>query len=101
MFDHVEVLPGQLPFCFDGPDLTEEDHERLTGQLLAVHDLMADGKWRTLGEIRRTIGKGSEAGISARLRDLRKSRFGLHSVDRRRRDNNGLFEYRMEEGGCR
>jgi len=50
------------------------------------------------GEIRERIGGGSEAGISARLRDFRKIKFGGHKVYRRRRGeaSKGLHEYRLE-----
>lgn len=71
------------------------DGERLTSQLDAVLALMQDGTWRTLSEIRAAIGRGSEAGISARLREIRASRRG--QVERRRRGDpkQGLWEYRL------
>lgn len=78
---------------FDGPELQPADHGRLTGQLARVIDLMADGRWRTLAQITCLVG-GSEAGISARLRDARKSRFGAWTVEKRR-IGNGLFSYRV------
>ena len=59
------------------------DGKRLTSQLERVRALMSDGKWRTLAEIHAVVG-GSEAGVSARLRDLRKQRFGGHNVVRQR-----------------
>ena len=37
----------------------------------------------------------SEASVSARLRDLRKPRFGGHTVERRRRTQS-VWEYRLE-----
>lgn len=36
----------------------------------AVYELMQDGVWRTLPEIVEAIGAISEAGVSARLREL-------------------------------
>ncbi len=69
------------------------DGKRLCGQQKAVYELMKDGRWRTLGRIAEQVGK-SEAGISARLRDLRKPQFGSYQVDRRR-VSNGLWEYRL------
>lgn len=71
------------------------DGARLTSQLDAVLALMQDGTWRTLGEIRAAIGRGSEAGLSARLREIRASRRG--QVERRRRGDpkQGLWEYRL------
>lgn len=74
------------------------DSERLTGQLGKVFSLMCDGRYRTLGEIVNAIGGGSEASVSARLRDLRKPKFGSHVVNRRRRGEgaNGCFEYQLE-----
>jgi hypothetical protein len=67
----------------------------LTSQLAKVYRLMRDGRWRTLGDIRGIVG-GSEAGVSARLRDLRKKRFGGFTVERQRCPD-GLWEYRMEK----
>lgn len=82
---------------FDGRTF-EPHHDaiRLSGQLARVRDLMSDQRWRTLAEIVDAVG-GSEAGVSARLRDLRKSRFGGFTVDRRRRGapSAGLWEYRV------
>lgn len=82
---------------FDGLTIDDElDSDRLASLLGRVRRLMADGVWRTLAEIHEVVG-GSEAGISARLRDLRKSKFGGHLVDRRRRGDpkQGLWEYRL------
>ena len=87
----------QTVMNFDGPTFSPQyDVERLTSQLAKVYALMRDGRWRTLGEIADSVG-GSEAGVSARLRDFRKERFGGHSVERRRRGepSDGLFEYRL------
>jgi predicted ArsR family transcriptional regulator len=57
---------------------------------------MVDGKWRTLREIADALTI-PEASASARLRDLRKERFGNYQVERQRRGEGrkGLFEYRM------
>lgn len=72
------------------------DKMRLNGQLRRVYDLMRDGEWRTLWEIQGFIG-GSEAAISARLRDFRKEKFGGYEVMSRRRGaaRDGLHEYRL------
>lgn len=59
------------------------DGERLTKQLGTVRTLMADQQWRTLPEISR-MTRYPEASISARLRDLRKDKFGSYRVERRR-----------------
>jgi len=88
---------------FDGETYeAEHDHGRLTAQNLRVWQVMRDGRWRTLQEIAEQTGD-PEASISARLRDLRKPRFGGHAVDRRSRGerSRGLFEYRLHlaEGG--
>lgn len=83
---------------FDGTTYDpNHDKIRLNGQLLAVYTIMQDGEWHTLSWIRDRVGKGSEAAISARLRDLRKARFGAYEVQRRRKGsfNAGLFEYRL------
>lgn len=78
----------------------DQDEARLTGQLGAVFGIMKDGEWRTLSRIAELIWSktgalASEASISARLRDLRKVKFGGHKVERRRRSA-GLWEYRVE-----
>ena len=83
--------PGPL---FDGPGIEPQDVQRLGTQLEAVRRIMRTGRWVTLAELAAATG-GSEAGVSARLRDLRKPRFGSMRIDRRR-VGGGLFEYRMQ-----
>lgn len=88
----LELIPH-----FDGSTFEpEHDQARLAGQLERVKSYMLIGGWNTLAEIQRHAG-GSEAGISARLRDLRKPRFGAYNVERRRVEG-GLFEYRIAKG---
>lgn len=81
-------------FDFDGSTYEpQRDGHRLRGQLHAVKTLMSDGRWRTITEISCSVG-GSEAGVSARLRDLRKPKFGGYVVERRH-VRGGLFGYRL------
>jgi hypothetical protein len=78
-----------------------QDEKRLCTQLRRVFYVVVDGRWRTIQEIQAKIetdlkAHDSESGISARLRDLRKERFGAYDIQRRRRENtNGVWEYRM------
>lgn len=74
-----------------------KDRERLTRLLDRVRELMIDRQWRTLETIASKTG-GSEASVSARLRDLRKPDHGGYQVDRRRVAG-GLFEYRVNRAG--
>jgi hypothetical protein len=71
----------------------ELDFNRLSTQLEKVRQLMSDGEWRTLGEIS-AKAQGSEASVSARLREIRKNG---RTVERRRKGDprSGLFEYRV------
>ena len=67
-----EAHLGDTPHEFAGATYdAPRDNARLSNQLRAVRYVMLDGKWHTLAEIAQRVG-GSEAGISARLRDLRK-----------------------------
>ena len=72
------------------------DYQRLESQLERIKTLMSDGEFRTLAQIRNIIG-GSEAGISARLRDLRKEKFGSYIVNRKRvgDPSAGLHAYQL------
>ena len=81
---------------FDGetydPDL---DHVRLTGQLKRVHSVLSDARWHTLRGIS-IRAEAPESSCSARLRDLRKDKFGAYIVDRKRDSiNKGTFLYRL------
>ena len=72
------------------------DMKKALTQLERVYNLMRDGNWRTLPEIKRALGKGLDTSISARLRDLRKPIFGNYQVDCRGRNHiRGLYEYRL------
>lgn len=72
----------------------ERDHKRLSAQYWQVFGLMADGKWRTLEAISRELDGAPTPSISARLRDMRKKRFGSHTVERHYVDR-GLYAYRL------
>lgn len=79
---------------FDGITFDEaQDGDRLRSQINRVKNLMKDGKWRGLAEIAEAVG-GSEAGVSARLRDLRKYKFGRYLVVSKR-IKKGYWEYRL------
>lgn len=85
------------PELFDGATFNaEHDEARLLGQLVRVRTLMLDGVWRTLSEISVATG-APEASISARLRDLRKTKFGSYVVESQPRGERaaGLWEYRV------
>lgn len=73
--------------------LETEDMPRLNKQLQAVYDIMRDGNWRTLPELRYHV-KATTQSLSARLRDFRKPKFGGFLVERRK--IGGLFEYRLD-----
>lgn len=80
---------------FDGATFDPElDGERLTGQMKRVCAVMIDHQWHTIPELRERCAPASEAGISARLRDLRKPRYGSQKVERQRVEG-GLFRYRL------
>ena len=83
---------------FDGDTYTPMlDYVRLTGLLSRVYFVMEDGRWHTLGELS-VRAVGSEASVSARLRDLRKAKFGSFQVDRER-VKAGLWRYRLKLSG--
>ena len=90
--------PDREPVRFDGRTFDpNHDRVRLTRLLARVYAFMRDGEWRTLPQIAEACG-GTEASVSARLRDLRKIRFGSYVVERRRcaPPDRGLFVYRLD-----
>jgi hypothetical protein len=93
--------PPARPPRFDGATYVpvreaepDSDRERLARQLDAVKAVLLDHEWHRLSELARRCG-GSEAAVSARIRDLRKSRFGEYTITRRY-VSRGLHEYRLE-----
>ena len=98
-FSSLPLLDTPVLPRFDGETYDRTlDQPRLGRQVLAVLALMQDGHWRTLREIADAV-EAPEASVSARLRDLRKARFGRYVVDRRRRGepSRGLWEYRLND----
>lgn len=96
-----DATPDFSRATFDGETYEPaRDQVRLSGQLQAVYDVLGDGKWYRLTQLAYLASlqlggkRVSEASASARLRDLRKPRFGAHTIERRS-IGGGLFEYRM------
>lgn len=80
--------------AFDGKTYDpDRDYRRLDHLLGRVYRFMQDGAWHTLGTISHATG-GSEASVSARLRDLRKPRYGALHIERRHLSD-GLWQYRL------
>ena len=79
---------------FDGRTFNvADDGQRLTRQLDLVQRCLQDGQWWTLTALAAVTG-GSEAGVSARIRDLKKPRFGGYVIEKER-VSGGLWRYRI------
>ena len=90
--------PRANPLPFGGKTYdAKRDGNRLASALGRVYQVMSDGRWRSLAEIAQQA-KTSEAGASARLRDLRKASFRetypTKAVESKRVDG-GLWMYRV------
>lgn len=102
LFDLFNPAPGepvkQAPHFSGETYDPQHDHERLTKQLGRVWAALQGHGWHTLDELAAKTGDGP-ASISARLRDLRKPRFGEYEIERRHRGDaaRGLYEYRLAE----
>ena len=75
----------------------ERDGKRLSLQHNRVLAALRDGEWWTLSELSAHT-KDPEASVSARLRDLRKPRFGSHVIQREY-VRQGLHRYRLVSSG--
>jgi hypothetical protein len=92
----VFKFEADVPVAFKADGVTfspAHDTARLNDQLKRVMRLMLGGGWHTLREISDATGD-PESSVSARLRDLRKQRFGGWTVERRRRTQ-GTHEYQV------
>ena len=107
VFLMLELAKRAAPFSprkkamngFGGSTVEATDAPRLLTQLDAVRQLMSDGLPRTLANIAVRVSemigrKATEASVSARLRDLRKVKFGSYTVERIP-FGDGLFTYRL------
>lgn len=82
------------PSLFDGETYDPAlDEDRLATALGRVYQVLSDGTWYTIAQVAH-LAQCSEAGASARMRDLRKWRFGHHIIERQR-VSGGLWRYRM------
>lgn len=83
---------------FDGETYEPvQDQKRLASALERTYNVLSDGKWHTLKELSQVTG-ASEAGVSARVRDLRKSKFRAKFPNEKvesERLEGGLWQYRM------
>jgi DNA-binding IclR family transcriptional regulator len=90
-------MPPDTSLRFDGETyIHTRDSRRLTIQLVRVLNTISDNAWHTLHELSELTG-APPASVSARLRDLRKARFGGHTISRRY-IGSGLYEYKLGAG---
>ena len=81
---------------FDGATYDRaQDEARLGKQLERVRRYMRDGRYHTLRQISEALDY-PEASVSARLRDLRKEKWGAWVVERKRNTGGrGTYLYRL------
>jgi hypothetical protein len=95
-FDFDVPLPRKVEE-FDGETfIPKRDGERLTRLLDRVEAEMKSGKWYTYAALKKICG-GSESGVAARIRDLRKEKFGGYTIESRHKGQ-GVWEYRLVQG---
>jgi hypothetical protein len=93
-------LFGALPAACDGITIDRDiDTPRLAPHLHGCFALLRDGQPHTIADVARAVGC-TESAASARIRDLRKAKFGGHTVERQR-VGGGLFTYRLIPRGSR
>lgn len=81
---------------FDGASYDPtKDQKRLTGQLLRVFEAMRDCQWHDVASLC-DLAQVSPLSITARIRDLRKPKFGSYTIERKRGNDKGLFLYRLQ-----
>lgn len=98
--NQLELLKWTPPVILgdrDGASFDRKrDGARLNKQAQDVFNVMADGKWHDLEQIS-LLTDHPEASVSARLRDLRKKKFGGFTIEKQNHGK-GLWTYRMGQG---
>ena len=93
-FIPIEYADGVKPRI----ELAQDVNKLLKTLMGRVYVFMKNGQWRILHDIAKATG-GSEAGVSARLRDFRKARFAHYNVQavevRKVKAGGALREYRL------
>ena len=82
------------------PDLFERKEPSIGTLNAMVFSIMLDGSWRMPWEIcnavkARTQVLISDSSATARIRDLRKTRYGSHVIEKRKRVGSKAYEYRL------
>lgn len=91
---HFTVIDATDAPHFDGQTYDPKaDHQRLFAQLLRVKAVLADGEWHSLDAVA-ARARCPQQSASARMRDLRKTKFGAHIIEKRC-IGRGLWLYRM------
>lgn len=82
------------PMRFDGATYDHaRDSGRLGDQMASVFAKMKDGHWWTLHNLAVAVD-APQSSVSARIRDLRKERFGGHGIERSY-TGRGIWVYRL------
>lgn len=91
----ARALPKDLP-DHDGKTYDSGlDKSRLNSQQQDIFEAMRDGAWWTLSDLSASTGH-PEASVSARIRDLRKPKFGGFTVESKRGPGRrGTWLYRL------
>ena len=96
---HFAPVPPNAPTPtggIGGPGILPQHVAGLKAHVQKIKEIMMDNVWRDPQAIEDLVGFGHSAGTTARLRDLRKDKFGGHFVDiRYLRGGGPMCEYRL------
>lgn len=85
-----------IPQPYAGSTLDQADLPRIEFLVERVRKQLLRGEWLTLAYLS-AVCKGSEASVSARIRDLRKEQWGGYFVEKKRLES-GIWLYRIPKG---
>lgn len=61
-----------------------------------LYEVLKDGEWHTFSELYTAVGAGSRTGMAARIRDLRKPRYGGYIIRTKYTSGRGDAEFQLE-----
>jgi hypothetical protein len=98
----TDLFSAPAPRFDSGVELTKADHQRLGAQIQRVLSVLSDGGWYSVPDLQDCIWaqfrvRDPEPSLSAQIRNLKKSKHGGHTIERKREGNRYYFRLAVEK----